>query len=183
MSLAGRSQSVATVVDVARHVTELTGISADEVDVTACAEDEQVRYAVYRKAVARLAPADDAPTLALLRKDPDVDLVESVFLSRIAGVAAVLPPSDLAAWLVQRRDLLGVTAALRVRVDEWLVLARVLAGDRVPEGACAVAGDWLQRRLAREAVSDDVLVELAAHGRSDAVRAEARDRLAALARP
>lgn len=149
-------------------------------DPGALPTDEQVRYAAYRKALSRLAPGDDADTLALLRRDPAPEMVEAVFLSRIVAVAAVLPPADLVRWLDERRDVLGASAALRVRVDEWLVLARVLGGDPVPVGACAAGADWLQRRLASEATSAEVLGELAGHGRTDAVRVAARERLEGL---
>jgi hypothetical protein len=139
-----------------------------------------LRYELYVETLVSAYP-DDIGLLACVARDPDVAMREAAVGAYIDSVARLLPRLEsFQGWYDKRRNLIDVSRFPARRAKEWLVYKAVLGSKKVASADYLEASPWLQRELAANAPSSEVLRELAQDGRSKRARWLASKRLRAL---
>lgn len=137
--------------------------------------DEHARYAAYLSALLGPSAEPDLDVLARVVADPDRVMAEAVLVRWLEHIATgAASAAEFQAWLGGQEATLAGFEFARRRGEEWLVLLRVREGLLPDVDAMS---DWLQRLLADENDSPEVLSRLAADGRTRRVRARAAQRL------
>lgn len=135
--------------------------------------DGHPRFHLYRTALAEGSGCDEATVLEVVGSDPDFAMREAVIVEHVGRVAGAGGPSDLVRWAAAHESILAGHSYARRRVNEWLVVKRLQAGEAVPVTSYRDGSDWLQRTIVREVSRVDALSELASGGRTKRVRAAA----------
>jgi hypothetical protein len=138
--------------------------------------EEHARYAAYLSALLGPSPEPERDVLARVVADPDHVMAEAVlvrWLERAATSAASAEEFHL--WLEGQETTLAGFEFARRRAEEWAVFLRAREG--LPLLDVAGMSDWLQRLLADENDTAEVLARLAADGRTRRVRTRAAQRL------
>ena len=146
-------------------------------------DDEHERYAPYNAALDAAGPTNWDPVIAIVRRDPDGVMAESVLVAQLERAAQRShTDADASAWIQSHRSaFVGFDYATN-RADEWLTLLAARSGETMASNEVLSGSDWLQRRLATQASAPAMLAALEAGGRTKSVRHQAQQRLAALGR-
>lgn len=132
---------------------------------------EHARYADYRRALARVADADEAALVAEVLADPDRVMAEAAISGHLDDRAAALSPlSSYPDWAERMAGLVEGRAFLVRRLGEWALFRAIeLNAPWAAEGLLA-ATDWLQRKVSECSTAPEALAVLAENGRTKRVR-------------
>ncbi|HEV7899172.1 MAG TPA: hypothetical protein VGP31_15160 [Planosporangium sp.] len=156
---------------------------AETVDLEALIADEHERQRVYLAALAAVPAAGEAETIALVLRDPDRVMAESVLMSHIDRQASRLASSgSFAAWAAGLAGLVGQESFPARRIREWRLFKTVMDGGNADAATLADSSNWLQRKIVDEAVSPTVLDTMGEVGRTKRVRNLAKTRAGRLRR-
>jgi hypothetical protein len=140
-------------------------------------QDEHVRYELYLEALVSEYP-NDVEVLAWVVQDPDVTMREAAIGAYVDAVGRLLVRvEDFQSWYDERRHILDLGRYPGQRTAEWLVYKAILSSHEVDSGDYMNASAWLQRKLAADAPSVEVVRELAKGGKSKQIRRLASKRL------
>jgi hypothetical protein len=137
-------------------------------------QDEHVRYELYLEALVSEYP-NDFEVLAWVVQDPDVAMRETAIGAYVDAVGRLLVRvEDFQSWYDERRHILDTARYPGQRAAEWLVYKAILSNHEVDSGDYMNASAWLQRELAADAPSVEVVHELAKGGKSKQIRQGSR---------
>ncbi len=165
----------------------LTGAGILDVDVDDAVADEHVRSSAYQRVVmvatsSRSRDRDRTIVVTILR-DPDEMVSKTAVVAFVDGIAMrATGPAEFRRWsadLLPEIDRLGTEgyrAFIRRRVHDWLFHLSIEDGHVPTSAELAMVTDWMQRLLARESTSPEVLALLAGSGRRRKTRNIAQDR-------
>lgn len=135
--------------------------------------DEHARLALYRAAIAN---SETERWLPVLLADPDVTMTNAVLVEVIDRRGASMSAVEFERWAAGLLTGSRARPFVQSRVGEWLIYNR-LGSDESAVSDLLKASDWLQRKVADESTSREVLVALADGGRTKRVRSSAGQRL------
>ncbi|MBI1759646.1 MAG: hypothetical protein HYR62_10575 [Actinobacteria bacterium] len=138
--------------------------------------DEHRRYDLYLKALALAPEGQEKALVAIVGNDPDQSMSESVLVKYVDRVAGSRSSISFRDWIESMGEILPRVGFVRRRVEEWLTYKELMDGDDVPAIRYLGGSDWLQRKLSAEALSPEVISELALHGRTKRIRNVAKRR-------
>ena len=159
----------------------LAGAGIFDVDVDDAVADEHVRSSAYRRVVlvtasSRSRGRDRAIVAAILR-DPIEMVSKSAVVALVDRIAMkVTGPAEFRQWsaeLLPEIDQLkteGNREFIRRRIHDWLFYLSIKDGHVPTPAELAQVTDWMQRVLAEESASPEVLSLLAGSGRTRKTR-------------
>jgi hypothetical protein len=150
---------------------------AESADPEALIADEQGRHRVYLEALAAVPAAGESEIVALVLRDPDRVMAESVLIGHVDRQASRLESSgSFAAWAAGIAGLVGQQSFVARRIGEWQIFKTVTEGGQVAPATLADSSNWLQRKIVDEAASPGVLATMGEVGRTKRVRNLAKTR-------
>lgn len=125
----------------------------------------------------------DREIVATILRDPDKTVSETAVVALVDSIAMkATGPAEFRQWsagLLPEIDRLraeGYRAFIRRRVHDWLFHLSIEAGHVPTPAEPAEVTDWMQRLLAHESTSPEVLALLAGSGSRKKIRNVAKDR-------
>nr|WSW65372.1 hypothetical protein OG461_03740 [Streptomyces sp. NBC_00995] len=164
------------------HVAELlAGAGILDVDVDDAVADEHVRSSAYQRVVSVTASsvsrAGDRVTVATILCDPDETVSKTAVVALVDRIAMkVTGPAEFRQWSAALLPEIGrlraeaYRAFIHRRVHDWLFYLTVRDGHVPPADEWAKVTNWMQRVLAEESASPEVLSLLAGSGRTRKTR-------------
>ncbi|OLO30244.1 hypothetical protein PZ61_0206745 [Streptomyces sp. MNU77] len=158
-----------------------------DVDVDDAVADEHVRSAAYRRVALVTASSRsrdrDRAIVATILRDPDEMVSKTAAVALVDGIAMkATGPAEFRQWsagLLPETDRLraeGHRTFIRRRVNDWLFHLSIEDGHVPTPAELAEVTDWMQRLLAHESTSPEVLALLAGSGSRKKIRNVAKDR-------
>ncbi|MFJ1785511.1 hypothetical protein ACIOML_14520 [Streptomyces anulatus] len=165
----------------------LAGADIRDVDIDDAVADEHVRSSAYQRvalatASSRSRDRDRAIVTTILR-DPDETVSKTAVVALMDGIAMkATGAAEFRQWsagLLPETDRLraeGHRAFIRRRVHDWLFRLSIEDGHVPTPAELSEVTDWMQRLLAHESTSPEILALLAGSGRRKKIRNVAKDR-------
>ncbi|MEV7654900.1 hypothetical protein AB0O39_12070 [Streptomyces anulatus] len=158
-----------------------------DVDVDDAVADEHLRSSAYRRVVLATASSrsrdGDRAIAAVILRDPEEMVSKTAVVALVDSIAMkATDPAEFRQWsagLLPETDRLRTEeyrAFIRRRVHDWLFHLSVEAGHVPTPAELAEVTDWMQRLLAHESTSPEVLALLAGSGSRKKIRNVAKDR-------
>lgn len=165
----------------------LAGAAILDVDVDDAVADEHVRSSAYRRVALVTASSrsrdGDRAIVATILRDPDEIVSKTAVVALVDSIAMkATGAAEFRQWsaeLLPETDRLrseGYRAFIRRRVHDWLFHLSIEDGHVPTPAELAEVTDWMQRLLAHESTSPEILALLAGSGRRKKIRNVAKDR-------
>lgn len=153
----------------------LVGAGILDVDVDDAVADEHVRSSAYRRVALVTASSrsrdGDRAIVATILRDPDEMVSKTAVIALVDSIAmratGAVEFRQWSAELLQETDRLrteGYRAFIRRRVHDWLFHLSIEDGHVPTPAELAEVTDWMQRLLAHESTSPEILALLAGSG-------------------